>query len=385
MAETAEGRPGILFVDDESNILSALQRELRDWSLARSVRILTANSPSMALGMLGEEPGIGVVVSDLRMPEMLGSDLLMAIHERWPSVITILLTGFTETAEVMKAIKAGIFSYILKPWDPDYLKVELDKAIEIGETRRKNAEYEKRIEEELRLAGALQRMILKPVLKSSVGIEFRVSYRPSPLFFCGGDYYDIINLSADRFLVLAGEIADHGVKAAFITSILKAIIFEEYVKNAREIAFSPGALLEWLDTRMAKELRAVSDPRISLLAAVIDRRALTLTYANAGHCRPFLISGWIPRELSAENPVLCAGKAKSYPESTEKLQKMDTFLAFTDGISNPDGKARIAMADIIKETPYGSDFHRRLLEKALEKSGSADFTDDVTIVTAHVE
>jgi sigma-B regulation protein RsbU (phosphoserine phosphatase) len=385
MAETAEGRRGILFVDDESNILSALRRELREWSAARSVRILTADSPGLALGMLGEDPGIGVVVSDLRMPEMLGSDLLAAIHERWPSVITILLTGFSETAEVMKAIKTGIFSYILKPWDPEYLKVELDKAVEIGETRRKNAEYEKRIEEELRLAGALQRMILKPVLKSSVGIEFRVSYRPSPLFFCGGDYYDIVNLSADRFLVLAGEIAGHGVQAAFITSILKAIIFEEYVKNAREIAFSPGALLEWLDARMAKELRAVSDPRISLLAAVIDRRALTLTYANAGHCRPFLISGWIPRELGAESPVLCAGKAKAYPESTEKLQKMDTFLAFTDGISNPGGKARVAMADIIKETPYGSDFHRRLLEKALEKSGSPDFTDDVTIVTAHVE
>jgi CheY-like chemotaxis protein len=122
----------ILFVDDEENILNSLKRELHGWAKEHALVIKTAPSATIALNIIeSSAPEIAVLVSDLKMPEMLGSDFLLAVKQRWPDIITILLTGYSETQEVMKAVKAGIFSYILKPWEQEYLKNELEKALDM--------------------------------------------------------------------------------------------------------------------------------------------------------------------------------------------------------------------------------------------------------------
>jgi DNA-binding NtrC family response regulator len=108
----------ILLVDDEQNILNALSRELRDWAAEHELEILTADLGRKGLQILAERGGDTViVVSDLKMPEMKGSDFLLSVRENYPDIVTILLTGFSETEEVIKAVRAGIFSYMLKPWD----------------------------------------------------------------------------------------------------------------------------------------------------------------------------------------------------------------------------------------------------------------------------
>src|SRR5512133_18663 len=195
----------ILLVDDEPNILNALKRELHDWSRAANLTILTAPSAREGLKLLEAKPGeFTLIVSDLKMPEMKGSDFLIEVKNRWPDIMTILLTGFSETQEVMKVVKAGIFSYILKPWDSEYLKAELEKALEARRMRIENAAYAKTMEEELRWAGEMQRVILKPAPLRAEGIEFRTSYRPVQGLYCGGDYYDVISVGVDRYLMLLG-------------------------------------------------------------------------------------------------------------------------------------------------------------------------------------
>ena len=110
----------VLLVDDEQNILNSLNRELRDWALERKLEILTAISGRKGLELLAERGEDAViVVSDLKMPEMKGSDFLTEVRRLYPDIVTILLTGFSETEEVIKAVSAGIFSYMLKPWDSD--------------------------------------------------------------------------------------------------------------------------------------------------------------------------------------------------------------------------------------------------------------------------
>ncbi|MEI6877272.1 MAG: response regulator, partial [Spirochaetota bacterium] len=283
MSQTTTNASSILFVDDESSILSSIRRELREWANERSLLIVTAPSAREGLKIIEANPAdIMVIVSDLKMPEMKGSDFLLVVKERWPSIITILLTGFSETEEVMKAVKAGIFSYILKPWEPEYLESELQKAVETYRMRTENAAYAKTIEEELRWAGEMQKAFIRPAPLRSEGIEFRTSYRPLPGLFCGGDYYDVINIAQDRYLLLVGDVAGHGVKAAFVTGILKAVIFPEYVRNMHGKKLSPGAFMGWLNDRMNFELRQTSDLIITFFAGVLDRAGMSFTYANAG-------------------------------------------------------------------------------------------------------
>ena len=377
----------ILFVDDETNILNSIKRELHDWLKANSLRLITATSAREGLELLETEAQrVAVLVSDLRMPEMKGSDFLLAAKEKWPSIITILLTGFPETEEIMKAVKAGIFSYILKPWDADYLRSEVEKALATYRLKRQNEAYAKTMEEELRWAGEMQRAMLKPNLLRSEGVEFRTSYRPLPSLYCGGDYYDVISIGADRFLILVGDVAGHGLKGALVTGILKAVIFPEFVRGMLGKKFSPAGFLSWLNERMNFELRQASDLIITFLAGVLDRREMTFTYANAGQDHPFIVSGGQVRELPVSGSAIGFAGSVMYADKIERLLPGDVIFAFSDGLVEAGAKRGAAptvrLKDILASTPYGSEYHKRILEAALSASGAADFEDDVTIVTA---
>jgi putative nucleotidyltransferase with HDIG domain len=116
----------VLFVDDEGNILKAVQRLLRNepW------KVLTASRGSEALEIL-DQTLAQVVVSDQRMPEMSGVDLLQAIRERRPDVVRMMLTGYTEMNVAVEAINRGeIYRLITKPWNDEELKATLRQAFD---------------------------------------------------------------------------------------------------------------------------------------------------------------------------------------------------------------------------------------------------------------
>ena len=363
MAETVceTGKDVVLFVDDEANILASLRRSLHPWAARRSVSIRTADSAIEALAFLEASAGrVVVIVSDLRMPVMLGSDFLLKVKELYPWILTILLTGFSEVQELMKAIRAGIYSYILKPWDTDYLVVELDKCLEAQRLRTEAQARARTVEEELRWAGEMQRAMLRPSLESPEGVGFETSYEPLSGMYCGGDYYDLIELGPGRYLFLIGDVAGHGIRAAFITGILKAVIYPEYVKAVAGRAFLPSAFLSWLNQRMNFELRRTADIIITFFVGLIDIEAGTLRYANAGHCHPLLVSGGKARELQASGPGLGYSGEVEYPEAVEPLVKGDLLFAYTDGlveIGAADGACEeIDIASIVSGLEEGPDF-----------------------------
>ena len=108
----------VLFVDDEVNILKALQRLLR----SEDMTVLAASRGQEALDLLESTPA-QVVISDQRMPEMSGVDLLSQVRERWPDVVRMMLTGYTEIDVAVEAINRGeIYRLITKPWNDDELR-----------------------------------------------------------------------------------------------------------------------------------------------------------------------------------------------------------------------------------------------------------------------
>lgn len=378
----------LLLVDDERNILNALSRELHDWAEEREIEVITAMSAKDGLLILKEHGGETVIaVSDLKMPEMKGSDFLLEVKNTYPEIVLILLTGYSEAEEVVKAVKAGIFSYMLKPWDSDYLIHEIQKAYEYGETRRQNEKYRKTIEEELKWAGEMQKTILKPSLPRSDGVEFRVSYRPVPGIYCGGDYYDVIFLGPDRYLLLVGDVAGHGVKAAFVTGILKAVIYPEYVRNQIGRDLSPSAFLSWFNDRMNAEFRRTSDMIITFFAGILDLKTSVFRYSNAGHNHPLLIRSGNPIVLPVSGSGIGFAQSSSYPEQIVDIFPDDVLFLYTDGlveIGDGDGYIQITLPSILEREEYGADYHRRILNAILSEAKSADFTDDVTLLTARI-
>jgi response regulator RpfG family c-di-GMP phosphodiesterase len=121
----------VLFVDDEVNILKALQRLLRH----DEMNVLCAPRATEALEIL-ERTAVQAVVTDQRMPEMTGVDLLSEVRERQPDVVRMLLTGYTEMDVAVDAINRGqVYRLITKPWNDDELRATIRQAFDHWELK----------------------------------------------------------------------------------------------------------------------------------------------------------------------------------------------------------------------------------------------------------
>ncbi|MBI5891038.1 MAG: response regulator [Nitrosomonadales bacterium] len=115
----------LLFVDDESNVLSSLKRLFRPCGY----RIFTAEGGAQGLEILQRE-NIDLVISDMRMPEMNGAQFLEQVNKRWPETIRILLTGYAEIEATIDAINKGhIYRYISKPWEDNDIVLSIQHAL----------------------------------------------------------------------------------------------------------------------------------------------------------------------------------------------------------------------------------------------------------------
>ncbi len=116
----------ILFVDDESNILSAMKRLFH----RSGYHILIAESGQAALTLLESTP-VDLIISDMRMPVMSGAELLQKVRTHWPQTVRILLTGYSDMHSTISAINEGqIHRYIAKPWNDDDLLVAVKDVFE---------------------------------------------------------------------------------------------------------------------------------------------------------------------------------------------------------------------------------------------------------------
>lgn len=107
----------VLFVDDEPRVTSALKAIFR-----REYDVLIANSGADALSLLASNE-VDVLVSDQRMPHMLGNELLAKVSKLYPQTMRILLTGFMDKKAIVDSINEGeVYRFINKPWRNDEMR-----------------------------------------------------------------------------------------------------------------------------------------------------------------------------------------------------------------------------------------------------------------------
>lgn len=119
----------ILIVDDEENVLKSLRRLLaRD-----GYHILTASSAAQAFESLAQH-SVRVVLSDQRMPQMLGVDFLSHVRSMYPTTARIVLTAYQDEEMLAKAVnEGGVFRCLTKPWDDDKLRQAVRTAVATAE------------------------------------------------------------------------------------------------------------------------------------------------------------------------------------------------------------------------------------------------------------
>jgi response regulator RpfG family c-di-GMP phosphodiesterase len=122
--QTESTRHSILVVDDESNILAALKRMLE----LEGYQVLTASGAAEGFDLLATKR-VDVVISDLQMPVMNGTDFLKRVKQIYPDVVRMILTGDLDLHTATNAINQGtIFKYLIKPWDDKILLAHVNEA-----------------------------------------------------------------------------------------------------------------------------------------------------------------------------------------------------------------------------------------------------------------
>jgi signal transduction histidine kinase len=141
-------RHTVLVVDDESDVVASVKDLLR-----LDYKVLGATRAAEGLALLEREP-VHVVMTDQRMPETTGVELLAQVRELRPDAMRLLFTGYADIRAVVDAINLGsVYRYITKPWDPDELMAIIREACDrydliaerkelMSQLQRKNAELE---------------------------------------------------------------------------------------------------------------------------------------------------------------------------------------------------------------------------------------------------
>ncbi|MBT8405703.1 MAG: SpoIIE family protein phosphatase, partial [Gemmatimonadetes bacterium] len=219
------------------------------------------------------------------------------------------------------------------------IATQVGAALENNRLIRQSLERE-RLEREMELAHNLQ-MKLLPAVERFEGV--RAAARVEPAERVGGDFYQLFHLADDRVGVMIGDVSSHGFPAALIM----ALAMSAASIYASEFAM-PAKVLDHVDEALRDELES-TEMYLSLFYAVLDPRAGTLTWSNAGHPHAFVVGAdGCAHRLAATDPPIGIAPGDFGENERPWCPEDDVVFLFTDGLSDalvtdacPQGERRV--------------------------------------------
>jgi len=382
-----ERAASILIVDDEEMVLSSL-RGL--FMLQTNYQVLEAGDPRKALEDLSRTR-VDLVISDFLMPQMNGIEFLKEVKKVQPETIRVLLTGYADKENAIKAINdVGLYHYLEKPWDNEALLSIVRNGLKEKSLRQKLGEKVKEldslmtrheaIERELEMAARVQKSLLPRDFPVLDGYRFANLYQPSAEI--GGDFFDLAPIEGGVVL-LVSDVIGHGVQAALSTMLLKGVFREAVSLND-----DPVALLEDMNRR----LHSVLPTGMYAAAAAFAIRAGSeeIAFANAGLPYPFVLrkSGRLD-EIVLSGPPLGLFERDVIPFESRTIVagSGDVLLAGSDGIGSIDNGDGALFEDLELRSVLaglagndGETVIRETMKRAMAFGNEAPLPDDVNMV-----
>ncbi|MFW5796383.1 MAG: PP2C family protein-serine/threonine phosphatase [Alkalispirochaeta sp.] len=388
-------QPAILIVDDEEDVLAVLHRDLAEWAEQRGVRIYTVGSGQEALRILHDEyPDVVLVLSDLRMPGMNGADLLVRLYEEYPDVGTILITAYSDMDQITRAVSSSMLGLIQKPWKPVKLRQEVTRAYTYVQERRDRDQRNRELTAQLEMAGAFQRAAMGTTLPDDPRSTFEVLSRPMHGMHVTGDFSEILRVDPDRYLLLVGDAAGHGIRAALLSGML-TMILREYAGVENGNLGDPTKVLERLNRGMHEHLPPDSGMIAACSVAVVDLARQQAQIANAGNPAVFIVGGEDHAVSAVLSPALGISPETWYDTETVPIEANHRVVLFSDGLftrsdSSGTQMSRHKIGTILQGAHRSASFGDSVLrlitaDRILQGYPTVPlFSDDLTIVSMAV-
>jgi sigma-B regulation protein RsbU (phosphoserine phosphatase) len=350
-----------------------------------------------------------LVILDYKLPGADGMSVLAHIRSlpmpRQPAVI--MLTGMGNESVAVEAMKRGAKDYLPKDsLDVPSLMRAIGSALERKHLEQQVAQYTEelreknaQVEADLNMAREIQEAFLperyptfpKGALAKESALHFYHRYLPTGAV--GGDFFDVLRISDTQAGVFICDVMGHGVRAALVTAMVRAL-GEELVSAAAE----PDKFLLEINRRLLGILTQTRMPMFaSAFYVVVDLARGELRYSSAGHPSPLLVR----RNLGTVEPLRFGGSRPGpalgvfeesvYPMARCPMAPEDLVMLFTDGLYEVEGaegdeygQERLLVA-VNKRTrlPTGQLFDE-LLADVQKHAGNRGFVDDVCIVGVEV-
>jgi hypothetical protein len=337
------------------------------------------------VGLLGRSAD--VTRADLYLDTRAGLVAIASTHERHDeSIPSQILREVADTrrsdvvgstlvaplAATRDRIAAGVIVLEGNPLRPDddaqrsYLRLV---ASAVGTALSSTLAQLRQVDELRGVADALQDAML-PDDPTAPGWHTR--YRPADdSLLIGGDWYDVVDLTGGRFGLVVGDCVGKGLRAAAVMGQLRSASRALLLEN-----LGPAATLEGLD-RFARTLPGAE--LATVLCAIVDENARTLTYSAAGHLPPLVVNKAETRWLNDGRGTPLALSTTPRAEATATLEAGDAVVLYTDGLVErrgehlSEGLRRLADAALaIREERPAADLPDALLERLLADGAHDD-------------
>lgn len=323
----------ILVVDDEPDVAAMINQQYEKTLAGLPVEFISAYNGLEALNILEQQP-IDIVLTDINMPIMDGLELLSNVTKRWPSIKVIIVSAYNDMKNIRNAMNEGAFDFITKPIEFADLERTVVAAIKAAKESRLKAlekvgEHEKfmEIEKELEAARTIQSAFIPKnfqQLLEKTNFEIYGTMRPAKEI--GGDFFDFFLIDESHIGMVIADVSGKGVPAALFMTMTRAALR----------CFSSNNVKEFL--RQTNEFlcnRNESCMFVTLFYATLNTTTGELSYCNAGHNPPFIVSqdGSLQEIGRNQGRALGVMDQIDLVERKIKLGSGDNLVVYTDGVT----------------------------------------------------
>jgi len=329
--EAMWNRAVFVIAEDEVVSRTLLRRQLEK----EGYRVFEAPNGLEALKLV-EKHKPDLLLSDWMMPEMDGVELCRQVKENPETSNTyiLILTSREDKDDLVRALDAGADDYLRKPWDVNELLARIRAGLRVVKLQRSLALRNEdlglmtyRLNQEIATVANIQKVLLPQEIPHTSALDVMAWYLPSSE--CGGDYYDVLQLTPDHQGFLVADVSGHGAPAMVTMALLR-----QYVHLVARDYDDPGALLEAVNRHLFDHLP--TDQFVTMFYAIIQTSSLECQYASAGHNPPLWFQNRRQETVRLPGcrgfPLKLVTRQAQYVSQKIRLEPGDRLVLYTDGI-----------------------------------------------------
>jgi phosphoserine phosphatase RsbU/P len=377
----------ILAVDDELDMEELIRQKFRRKIRNGEYEFIFAHNGLEAMSCLLEDDEIGLILTDINMPEMDGLTLLTRVRElKKPTLKTVIISAYGDMENIRTAMNRGAFDFITKPINFEDLEITISKTIAEVENQRnllKDRVKLLSIENELNTAREIQESILPKVFPPFPEQQaFDIYAYMHAAKSVGGDFYDFFMIDNDHLGLVIADVSGKGVPAALFMAISRTII-----RTTALNGLSPDQCMKYTNNLLNKE--SINEMFVTAFYGILDIKTGELQYSNAGHNPPYLIrknASLMEFEITGDI-ILGIIKDADYQCKTIKMEAGDTLFLFTDGVSEAENTKQElfgnpllekVLQDFYNSTP--EELCKTMFDRVKDFAGDAEQSDDITML-----